>query len=390
MSTPPDLLRRREGHDAGKVTYVELFFDLVFVFAVTQLSHSLIAHYSVEGGLQTLLLLLAVWWAWIDTSWVTNWLDPDKVPVRVALLALMLVGLILSATIPEAFDSRAVAFACAYVSFQVGRSLFFLWAVRGNAPMVRNFQRILTWLLVEAVFWISGAFADGSLRFGLWLIATTLEFIAPAAFFWVPGLGRSSLADWDIDGAHLAERCALFMIIALGESILVTGATFAEMPWTAGTTGAFLASFVGSITMWWLYFDATAESGSRAIAKAHNAGAQARRTYTYIHILLVAGVILTAVADEFVLAHPGAMADGAAVAILGGAALFALGIALFKWSITHVMPTSPWVAIGVLAAMGPFASHVPQLALLAAANAVLIALAIWDARSRRRCPAAVA
>jgi low temperature requirement protein LtrA len=140
--------------------------------------------------------------------------------------------------------------------------------------------------------------------------------------------------------------------------------------------------------MWWLYFDAIAESGSRAIANANNAARQARRTYTYIHILLVAGVILSAVADEFVLAHAGAPAGGAAIAILGGAALFCLGIALFKWSITHVMPTSPWLAIGALAAMMPFAARLPQLSLLLAANGVLIALAGWDAHARRHCPPA--
>ena len=167
MTTPSPLLRTRGGHEAGRVTYIELFFDLVFVFAVTQLSHSLIEHFSWHGALETLLMLLAVWWAWIYTSWVTNWLDPAKVAVRAALLALMLLGLILSASIPQAFETRGLVFAGAYVALQCGRCLFFLWAVRGQPGLVANFQRILVWFLASAVFWLMGAMQDGSARLAL-------------------------------------------------------------------------------------------------------------------------------------------------------------------------------------------------------------------------------
>lgn len=389
MTPPPTLLRDREGHDAGRVTTIELFFDLVFVFAVTQLSHSLVAHFTWHGALETLLILLSVWWAWIYTSWVTNWLDPAKVAVRAALLVLMLLGLILSASIPKAFESRGLVFAGAYVALHVGRCLFFLWAVRGHPGLVHNFQRILVWFLASAVFWLMGAMQDGSARLVLWAVAAVLEFSAALVYFRVPGLGRSTVADWDVDGNHLAERCALFMIIALGESILVTGATFAGMPWNATTIAAFLASFVGSITMWWLYFDATAEAGAEVIAHARDPGRLARLTYTYLHLFLVAGVILTAVGDEFVLAHASDIAGGKTLAaVLGGAGLFLLGIALFKWSITGRMPVSPYLAIIALLLMIPLQGRVSQLAVLLASGAVLVSLAIWDAWKatlRRRC-----
>lgn len=392
MTTPSPLLRTRGGHEAGRVTYIELFFDLVFVFAVTQLSHSLIEHFSWHGAVETLLMLLAVWWAWIYTSWVTNWLDPAKVAVRVALLALMLLGLILSASIPQAFETRGLVFAGAYVALQCGRCLFFLWAVRGQPGLVANFQRILVWFLASAVFWLLGATQDGSARLACWAIAAVLEFSAALVYFRVPGLGRATVADWNVDGAHLAERCALFMIIALGESILVTGATFAGMPWSAGTTTAFLASFIGSIAMWWLYFDATAEAGAAVIAHARDPGRLARLSYTYLHLFLVAGVILSAVGDEFVLAHAGDIASGKTlVAVLGGAALFLLGIALFKWSITGRMPVSPYVAIIALLLMIPLQGRVPQLVVMLATVVVLVSLAGWDAweaKVRRRCPPA--
>ena len=218
-------MRGRGGHEHGKVSFVELFFDLVFVFAVTQLSHSLIEHFTLLGAVQTLLLILAVWWVWIFTSWVTNWLNPERLPVRLALLVLMLLGLILSSSLPKAFESRGLAFAGAYVAMQVGRTLFFIWAVRSHPVMVRAFQRILVWLAGAAVFWLAGAFGHGTARLMLWAIALAMEYVSPSLGFFVPGLGRSRTKDWDVEGGHMAERCALFIIIALGESILVTGAT---------------------------------------------------------------------------------------------------------------------------------------------------------------------
>ena len=206
---PPDavpgrgLLRTRGGHEHSKVTFVELFFDLVFVFAVTQLSHSLLEHFTPLGAVQTLLLMLAVWWVWIYTSWVTNWLDPEKLPVRFLLLGIMLAGLVMSASLPMAFESRGIAFATAYVVIQVGRTTFFLWAVKGRPGMVRNFQRILAWLVLAGILWIAGAFAHGPGRLALWAIALGLDYISPSLGFWVPGLGRSSTSDWDVEGDPL-------------------------------------------------------------------------------------------------------------------------------------------------------------------------------------------
>jgi low temperature requirement protein LtrA len=184
------LLRVRNGHAHGRVTFVELFFDLVFVFAITQLSHSLVHHLSLQGLAQTTLLMMAVWWVWIDTSWCTNWLDPAKAPVRLLLFALMLGGLVLSSSIPQAFDTRGLAFAFALASIQVGRCLFMLWALKVPSPgNYRNFQRITAWLALAAVVWIAGGFAEGGTRLALWTVALLIETTAPAVGFWVAGWG---------------------------------------------------------------------------------------------------------------------------------------------------------------------------------------------------------
>ncbi|MGE3832199.1 MAG: low temperature requirement protein A, partial [Parvibaculaceae bacterium] len=258
-------LRDRSSDGHGRVTYVELFFDLVFVFAVTQLSHSLLAHYTPLGAVETLLLMMAVWWVWIYTSWVTNWLDPERTAVRLVLFAIMLAGLVLSASIPRAFAEAGLYFALAHVAIQVGRSAFMIYGARGDEALTLNFQRILVWLVGSGVFWIAGGFAEGETRLILWLIALAIEYVSPSLGFWVPRLGASTTADWSVDGHHLSERCALFVIIALGESILVTGATFSGLAWEGPVLGAMLVSFLGSVAMWWIYFNVSADRGSAII-----------------------------------------------------------------------------------------------------------------------------
>jgi low temperature requirement protein LtrA len=361
------LLRARKGHEHARVTFVELFFDLVFVFAVTQLSHALLAHFSVLGALETLLLMMAVWWVWIYTSWVTNWLDPERVLVRLALFAIMAVGLIMSAAIPSAFAELGLVFAAAHVLIQIGRTLFTLWAVRGHVSLTLNFRRILAWLCASGVFWILGGFADGEARLALWLVALFIEYLGPSQGFWTPGLGRSTTADWNVEGGHMAERCGLFVIIALGESVLVTGATFSGLAWSLPVVLAFLSAFLSSVAMWWIYFNTGAERGTHSITSSGDPGRLARLAYTYIHLFIVAGIIVTAVGDEFTLAHPDGHADfKMASAIAGGPALYLVGTLLFRCAITgHLPKIQLWALIAMIvifASAGPASPIVLSLA----------------------------
>jgi low temperature requirement protein LtrA len=255
-----------------------------------------------------------------------------------------------------------------------------LWAVGHDEPVVRrNFLRILAWLAASGLFWVAGGLANGELRLGLWLVALLIEYASPSLGFWVPGLGRSTTRDWNVAGGHLAERCALFIIIALGESILVTGATFADLAWTPITGAAFVVAFAGSAAMWWIYFDSGAERGSHHIAGADDPGRLARISYTYLHLPIVAGVVVTAVADELVLAHPeGHLEPAAMAAILGGPALYVLGNALFKASFAGRLPLSHLAGLGLLAVLAPLASGWTPLLLSAATTAALIVVAVWE------------
>lgn len=380
----PHLFRERDAHDHSPVTYIELFFDLVFVFAITQLSHRLLDRLTFVGALETLVLFLAIWWVWIYTSWSTNWLDPERGNVRLMLIAMMTGGLVLSSAIPEAFGQTGLMFALAYVAMQLFRTVYMVWASVGvHEGRRRNFLRISFWFFLSLPLWVAGAFADPPTRLACWAGALAIEYAGPFAFFRTPGLGRSSADDWDISGAHMAERCALFIIIALGEAVLVTGATFAELTHDLRTWTAFIVSFAGSATMWWIYFDIGAKRGSTMITASDNAGLVARNAYTYLHMPIVAGVIVTAVGDEKMLAHPIGHADLPFVlTAIGGPFLFLLGNQAFKWATAGVKypPLSHFVGqlllIGV--ALGGWFGHWQPLTIGMAATAALIFTAIWE------------
>ena len=379
------LFRVRESEDSARVTEIELFFDLIFVFAITQLSHGLVDHLTVRGAFETLVLFLAVWWLWIYTSWATNWLDPERGAVRGLLIAMMLGGLVLASAIPKAFEGSGWVFAAAYVTMQLARTLWIAWLARGHNPArVRNFLRITFYFVLSVPLWVAGSFADAEWRLLFWAGALAVEYAGPSLFFHTPFLGKSRIDDWDISGSHMAERCALFIIIALGETILVTGATFAELMPDGPTIAAFAVSFASSAIMWWIYFDVGAKRGGEAIEHEAQAGRLARNAYTYLHMPIVAGIVVTAVADEMMLAHPvGHHASiGFILVACGGPLLFLLGNQAFNWMTAHrpLPPLSHFIGVGLLVGIGitGWLRHWEPLTIGAAAAGALIATALWE------------
>jgi len=367
----------------SRVTYAELFFDLVFVFAVTQISHTLLGNFTPLGVVHVTLLFLAVWWVWVYTSWITNWLDPENTPVRLLLFSLTLGGLVLSTSIPAAFDGRGLWFAIAYAAMQVGKTVFLWLSTTPSQSLARmNAARITSWLAISAVFWIAGGFAQGQLRLVLWAIALCIEYISPAVRFWIPRYGASSVADWVVEGGHMAERCAGFIIIALGESIVVTGATFADLTWTTENVAAFASAFVGSLAMWWIYFNKGAEAGSEQISRSSEPGRLARLAYTYLHMPIVAGIIVSAVAYELVLKHPAGHSDPKTVlSAIGGPLLFLVGTILFKHSFRGFLQLSHGAGIIALGAVAWFAAELSPLLLSILTTVIMIVVAVWESIS---------
>jgi low temperature requirement protein LtrA len=388
-SSAQSLFRQHAEGRLAKVTMVELFFDLVFVFAITQLSHALLAKLTPLGALQTFMLLLAVWSLWNYTAWATNALEPERIQVRLLLFALMLAGLIVSISIPSAFDHGAMAFAISYVFMHALRSAFVLWAARHETiNRRRNFQRNLFWVAFTALFWFAGAWADSELRLYCWIAAIGLEFASPLLLYWTPGLGASKTSEWVVAGAHMAERCALFVIIALGESLLITGATFAEKPFTSVGAFGLASAFFGSVAMWWIYFHEGAEHASLKIEQALDPGKIAVISYSFIHIAIVAGIIVSAVADEIVLAHPEHVDSAAIATLIGGPALFLVGCTLFKW-VSYDRRTPPLShCVGLLVLVALFAgaqSHwFTTIQLGCATTLTLMMVAVWETKTLHR------
>jgi low temperature requirement protein LtrA len=350
---PRNLMRARAG--AERVTNVELFFDLVYVFAVTQISHYLLAHRTPTGALRAGLLLAMIWLVWVYTTWVTNWLDPDQIAVRLLLLGLAVASLIMSAALPAAFSARGLAVGVAYAVMQIGRSVFAVLALRGR-PLQRNFQRTL------------------------WVAAVGVDLLGGTVGFYTPGLGRSTTREWTIEGGHFAERCQAFMLIAFGESIVAIGATLSGLAHVGiAEIAAFAVAICGSIGLWWLYFDRSAGDAARVIAASDDPGRLGRSAYHLIHPVMVAGIIVSAAADEVALADPGAVGRTATSwMILGGAALFLAGHAAFK-AVVWRTPSWPRIgAVAVLALLGLAAPHISALALGACAAAVIVAVAVID------------
>src|SRR5918995_6633510 len=289
------MLRARDRGEQ-KVTPLELFFDLVYVYAITQLSHLLLGHPTVGRALETLFLLLVVWWAWQYTAWFTDWFDPEALPVRLMLVAVMLASLVMSVAIPGAFGERGLMFALAYVAIQVGRTAFAVLALGASHPLSGGFRRILCWFAAAGVLWVAGGLLEGEARYALWLLALAVDYSGPVAGYWTPGLGRSRTEEWTIEGTHFAERCQLIVIVALGESILVTGTAFGEIEASTATVTAFVVAFVGSAALWWTYFARSAEISREIITTSEDPGRMARSAYTYFHLPMIAGIIAIAAA----------------------------------------------------------------------------------------------
>ena len=370
------LQRRRVDGEGQRATTLELFYDLVFVFAITQVSHLLLEHLTWAGIGQALLVLLVVWWSWNYTTWVTNELDTQSVPVRLLMIALMLATLLMAVAIPQAFGDRALLFAGSYVAIQVGRHTFLTFAAAERGTIERERAgRILTWFVAAGVLWLAGALVDGSERVALWVLALALDYAAPLLLYWVPGRPRLEGATWNVGTEHFAERFQLFVIIALGETIVVTGATTSELDLSTARLVAFGMAFLLTAALWWLYFNYVARIAQRRLELSPERTRLARDAYTYLHAVIVAGVIVSAVGDELVIAHPTEVLPAREVAaVVAGPAIYLLAHVLFRLRMTGSLSRKRLLGALACLAIGGVGAFVPALVVAALVIAALAAV----------------
>ena len=360
------------------VTPLELFFDLVYVFAIGQLSHHLLAHVDVRTGAETLIMALAVFYAWYMTAWGANWLDPDRLPVRALLVGLMFASLLMSVAIPDAFDGRAWLFVTGYLLLQIGRSAFLIVALRGRA-LSEHFVNVLVWELLAGVLWVAGAIVDADARLVLWGLAVVVTYGGAWAVHWLPGRGqRVGVGETEIAGGHLIERFRLFFLILLGETVLTAGTAFTDEPFTLERLLALALGFTATVALWWCYFQRAEPIGIEVAERAEDAGAVGLLG-TWTLTLIVLAVIAIAVGEALAIAHP---ADdvtlGFSILAFGGPALFLLAQVLFHRAAVGHVPRSRLLGLAGLAILAALTAPLTLIVGIAASSAVLVAVALAD------------
>jgi low temperature requirement protein LtrA len=316
---------------------------------------------------------------------MVNWFDPGSTKVRLILACVTLTSLLMSAAIPTAFGSEAGLFAGAYVALQVGRNAAALTLLDRDYRLRRVFERLVAWSCASAVLWIAGAIVDEGARPWLWGAALAIDLVAPLVGYATPGLGRSLTTDWDVEGAHFAERFQSFVIIALGESIVITGATASSRGLTTSSVVALAVAFFISGALFWLYFGEVAEHSMSDIATAEDPGSLARDAYTYLHLPIIAGIIMVAVADDLLVAHPADHLSTAGVVMATiGPAVYLLGESAVRLRMIGRVSPRRLVCVAALVVLCLVGGEMSALVLSLCVAAVLAILATSEAGWLRR------
>jgi low temperature requirement protein LtrA len=327
-----------------KTSYLELCFDLVFVFAFTQVTALITEDPSVQGFARSALVLAMVWWAWSAYAWMTNAIDVDNTVTRLIIFAAMAAGFFMALAVPDAFQDEAAWFAVAYFVVRVLNSTLFAWGVRDDPGNLRATFRLAPWFLVAALVALVGGFVDPDYRAWVWLASLVIDIV---------GTLTVARLEWRVSPSHFAERFALIVIIALGESIVAIGVGTAHLERDATYALSVLVAFAGVAALWWAYFDFTALAAERTLrrASAEIRGPLARDVFTYFHYPVVLGIILYAVAAKKTLEHPlDPLSDAGSWALGLGIAFFLCAFALMRFRVVRRVAWERLVAAG--AALG--------------------------------------
>jgi low temperature requirement protein LtrA len=355
-----------------RVTALELFFDLVFVLALTQCTALLAAAPTWEGLTQALLVLAVLWWSWGGYAWLTSVVDPEEGAVRLAIFAAMAAFLVAALAVPDAFGDDALVFACAYGIVRVAHIWLFTIASRDDPGLRRSVTGLAGSTAVGVSLLVAASLTDGALQGALWAIAITFDVGVPFLFF---------AEGWRLMPSHFAERYGLIVIIALGESIVAIGVGANEVV----DGGVIVAAVLGvaiAAALWWLYFDVIVWLGEQRLSQAPPGREQnelARDSYSIIHFPLVAGIVLAAFGLKKTLEHVGDPLDPVpAAALVGGVAVYLLGHVAFRWRQVHTLSRQRSLAAVATLLLYPVALAVPALLTVALVLVVLCLLIVYE------------
>jgi len=366
-----------EREQEHQVTPLELFFDLVFVFAITQVT-SLLAHDPTWGGvLRGMLVLVALWWAWTGYAWLTSTMDVDEGGVRLAMLAAMTALLFVALAVPAAFADDAVLFGVTYLLVRVLHVVLYAIVGRDDHDLLGAVLRFAPTAIFSASLLVLAGFLHGNGRIAVWIAALAIDYIGPAAI----GAGRG----WRIAPEHFAERHGLIVLIALGESIIAIGVG-AGFDLVTGVIAAAALGILVISALWWLYFDVAAILAQRRLLQASGVEQSqlARDAYSYLHLPMIAGIVLFAFGLKTALGHVDDQLDTVpAVGLCGGAALYLLGHIAFLLRTTGRVFRRRTFAAAVLLALIPAAIAIPAVAALGLVGAVCSSVVAYEAIRRR-------
>jgi low temperature requirement protein LtrA len=359
--------------DGEQVTPLELFFDLVFVLALTQCTTLIARTPTWEGVLKGLLVLGVLWWSWTGYAWLTSVVDPEEGTVRLAMFAAMAAFLVAALGVPGAFGSEALLFACAYAAVRAAHIALFVIASRDDAGLRRSVIGLSASTAIGVGLLLVAAFTGGALQLALWGLALLLDFGGPFLF---------GVEGWKLVPEHFAERHGAIVIIALGESVVAIGIG-ARPAIGAGVVAAAVLGMVVAAALWWAYFDVAAIVAARRLARAapgRERNEIARDSYSYLHLPMVAGIALIAVGlKRALLAVDDPLHLVPAVALLGGAATYLLAHVAFRLRNMRSLSTRRLVCAIALIALVPAGASLPALATLGILAALLVALIAYEA-----------
>lgn len=351
---------------------LELFFDLVFVLAITQCTALMAADRTWQGLAKGILVLGVLWWSWVGYAWLTSVLDPEDWLVRFTIFAAMAALLVVALCVPRAFGSLGLLLACAYAVVRAAHILLFLVASRDDPALRRSTAGLGVGTAVGVGLLIGAAFAGGALRVGIWALALALDVGEPYVF---------GSEGWRLSPGHFAERHGLVVIIALGESVVAIGVGAAHDV-SAGVVIAAILGIAVAAELWWLYFDVFAPVAARRLAGARPGRERneiARDAFSYLHFPMVTGIVLLALGLKTSLARVGQeLGVETAVAMLGGTALYLLAHVAFRWRNVRRFSAPRVAAAAALACLVPAAVALPALVTLAIVAAILAALIVYE------------
>jgi low temperature requirement protein LtrA len=361
-----------EEADEHRVTPLELFFDLVLVFAFTQVTGLLVNDPTWGGVLRGMLVLAALWWAWNVYVWLTSTLDVDEGGVRLTMLTSMGAMFFVALAVPGAFGGDAVLFGCAYLLVRLLHLVLSAFVARGEPDRRGALVRFAPTAILGALLLVLAGFLDGDARVAVWVVALGMDYLGPV----VIGMGRG----WSVAAEHFAERHGLIILIALGESVVAIGLGVGPNL----TTGVLVAAALGILlvsALWWLYFDVAAIFASRRLVEARSIerARLARDAYGYLHLPMVAGIVLFAFGVETTLHGVGKTLDAVpAVGLCGGTSLYLLGHIAFLFRTTRYVFRRRTIGAAVLLALIPAAVTIPALAALGTVSAVCVLVVAYE------------